>query len=321
MKLILAPMEGVVDFKMRQLLTDIGGFDLCVTEFVRVVDQKLPRRVFMRYCPELHNDGYTRAGTPVRIQLLGQHPQYLAENAVKAVSLGSHGIDLNFGCPAKTVNKSKGGAVLLKEPEQIYRIVKAVRDAVDDDHIVTAKIRLGFDDCSNSEEIFDAVVQAKANGIAIHARTKRDGYRPPAYWDKIAPLVAKNEDIQIVANGEIWNLDDANNARQQSHCSNIMLGRGALAMPDLAAWIKASDANEHHTKLTWYDILYHIVHSSMHDDELMSKRYFANRTKQWLGYLKRNYEQAHNLFDDIRTLHDKDEVLAVLKRHAEGANS
>ncbi|MEO2266633.1 tRNA-dihydrouridine synthase [Pseudoalteromonas sp. YIC-656] len=321
MKLILAPMEGVVDFKMRQLLTDIGGFDLCVTEFVRVVDQKLPRRVFMRYCPELHNDGYTRAGTPVRIQLLGQHPQYLAENAVKAVSLGSHGIDLNFGCPAKTVNKSKGGAVLLKEPEQIYRIVKAVRDAVDDEHIVTAKIRLGFDDCSNSEEIFDAVVQAKANGIAIHARTKRDGYRPPAYWDKIAPLVAKNEDIQIVANGEIWNLDDANNARQQSHCSNIMLGRGALAMPDLAAWIKASDANEHHTKLTWYDILYHIVHSSMHDDELMSKRYFANRTKQWLGYLKRNYEQAHNLFDDIRTLHDKDEVLAVLKRHAEGANS
>ncbi|MEO2280853.1 tRNA-dihydrouridine synthase [Pseudoalteromonas pernae] len=321
MKLILAPMEGVVDFKMRQLLTDIGGFDLCVTEFVRVVDQKLPRRVFTRYCPELHNDGYTRAGTPVRIQLLGQHPQYLAENAVKAVSLGSHGIDLNFGCPAKTVNKSKGGAVLLKEPEQIYRIVKAVRDAVDDDHIVTAKIRLGFDDCSNSEEIFDAVVQAKANGIAIHARTKRDGYRPPAYWDKIAPLVAKNEDIQIVANGEIWNLDDANNARQQSHCNNIMLGRGALAMPDLAAWIKASDANEHHTKLTWYDILYHIVHSSMHDDELMSKRYFANRTKQWLGYLKRNYEQAHNLFDDIRTLHDKDEVLAVLKRHAEGANS
>ncbi|WP_462158022.1 tRNA-dihydrouridine synthase [Pseudoalteromonas sp. GB56] len=320
MKLILAPMEGVVDFKMRQLLTDIGGFDLCVTEFVRVVEQKLPRRVFMRYCPELHNNGYTRAGTPVRIQLLGQHPQYLAENAIKAVELGSHGIDLNFGCPAKTVNKSKGGAVLLKEPEQIYQIVKTVREAVADEHIVTAKIRLGFDDCSNSEEIFDAVVQAKANGIAIHARTKRDGYRPPAYWHKIAPLVVKNEDIQIVANGEIWDLHDAENARKQSQCTDIMLGRGALAMPDLAAWIKANDANEHHTKLTWYDILYHIVHSSMHDDELMSKRYFANRTKQWLGYLKRNYEQAHDLFEDIRRLHDKDEVLAVLKRHAEHTN-
>ena len=317
MKLILAPMEGVVDFKMRQLLTDIGGFDLCVTEFVRVVNQRLPRRVFMRYCPELHNEGYTRAGTPVRIQLLGQHPQFLAENAVKAVALGSHGIDLNFGCPAKTVNKSKGGAVLLKEPEQIYQIVKAVRDAVDNDHIVTAKVRLGFDDCSRSEEIFDAVVQAKASGIAIHARTKRDGYRPPAYWDKIAPLVAKNEQIEIVANGEIWDLDDAKNARSQSQCKHIMLGRGALAMPDLAALIKADDNQQHHQKLSWADILYHIVHSSMHDDDTMSKRYFSNRTKQWLGYLKRNYEQANTLFDDIRKLHDREEVLNVLKVHAQ----
>ncbi|MFY8272653.1 tRNA-dihydrouridine synthase [Pseudoalteromonas sp. SSDWG2] len=317
MKLVLAPMEGVVDFKMRQLLTDIGGFNLCVTEFVRVVEQRLPRRVFMRYCPELLNNGYTRSGTPVRIQLLGQHPQYLAENAVKAVALGSHGVDLNFGCPAKTVNKSKGGAVLLKEPEQIYHIVKAVRDAVDESHIVSAKVRLGFDDSTRSEEIFDAVVQAKANSIAIHARTKKDGYRPPAYWDKIAPLVAKNAPIEIVANGEIWDLDDAINARTQSGCKHIMLGRGALAMPDLAAWIKASDNSREHIKLSWQDILYHIVHSSMHDDEMMSKRYFANRTKQWLGYLKRTYTQANALFDDIRRLHDKDEVLSVLQQHAE----
>ncbi|WP_105190814.1 tRNA-dihydrouridine synthase [Pseudoalteromonas sp. T1lg48] len=319
MKLILAPMEGVVDFKMRQLLTDIGGFDLCVTEFVRVVNQRLPRRVFMRYCPELHNDGYTRAGTPVRIQLLGQHPQYLAENAVKAVALGSHGIDLNFGCPAKTVNKSKGGAVLLKEPEQVYQIVKAVRDAVDNKHIVTAKVRLGFDDDSLSREIFDAVAQAKADGIAIHARTKRDGYRPPAYWDKIAPLLARNTNMEVVANGEIWDLNDARNARAQSQCQHLMLGRGALAMPDLAAWIKAEDAGQSHRRLSWHDVLYHIVHSSMHDDEQMSKRYFANRTKQWLGYLKRTYGQADALFEDIRRLHNKDEVLAVLKRHSEQA--
>ena len=101
MKLVLAPMEGVVDFKMRQLLTDIGGFDLCVTEFIRVVDTCLPDKVFHRYCPELKNAGLTRCGTPVRIQLLGQVAETLAENAVKAVSLGSHGVDLNFGCPAK----------------------------------------------------------------------------------------------------------------------------------------------------------------------------------------------------------------------------
>ncbi|MEI5604244.1 tRNA-dihydrouridine synthase, partial [Streptomyces brasiliscabiei] len=80
-------MEGVVDFKMRQLLTDIGGFDLCVTEFVRVIDACLPDKVFNRYCPELQNNGFTRAGTPVRIQLLGQVAEALAENAVKVIEL------------------------------------------------------------------------------------------------------------------------------------------------------------------------------------------------------------------------------------------
>lgn len=317
MKLILAPMEGVVDFKMRQLLTDIGGFDLCVTEFVRVVNQRLPRRVFLRYCPELLNGGYTRAGTPVRIQLLGQHPQCLAENAIKAIELGSHGIDLNFGCPAKTVNKSKGGAVLLKEPEQLYQIVKTVREAVAQEHKVTAKVRLGFDDTSRSSEIFDAVVQAGADSIAIHARTKRDGYRPPAYWHLLAPLVQRKADIEIVANGEIWSLDDAHSARNQSLCQHLMLGRGALAMPDLAAWIKAADQNKIHEKMTWHDVLYHIIHSSMHDDDTKAKRYFANRTKQWLGYLRRTYHQADQLFDDIRRLHDKDEVLAQLQHHTQ----
>ncbi|MGO2366699.1 MAG: tRNA-dihydrouridine synthase, partial [Pseudoalteromonas sp.] len=250
MKLVLAPMEGVVDFKMRQLLTDIGGFDLCVTEFVRVVDLCLPERVFYRYCPELHNNGFTRSGTPVRIQLLGQIPNVLAENAVKAIKLGSHGIDLNFGCPAKTVNRSKGGAVLLKDPEHMYQIIKTVRDAVADEHNVSAKIRLGFDDDSNSQEIFDAVVSAGASSIAIHARTKRDGYNPPAYWEKIPPLI-KDKDISVIANGEIWQVNDALLCQKRSGCSDLMLGRGALSHPDLAKKIKAHINNEDYQALQW----------------------------------------------------------------------
>ena len=124
MKIVLAPMEGVIDHIMRHLLTAQGGYDLCITEFVRIVDQKLPERVFYRLCPELYDGAKTPSGTPVKIQLLGQHPNWLAENAQVATSLGSPGIDLNFGCPAKAVNKSKGGAVLLKEPETLFAIAK-----------------------------------------------------------------------------------------------------------------------------------------------------------------------------------------------------
>ncbi|KZN67361.1 tRNA-dihydrouridine synthase [Pseudoalteromonas luteoviolacea] len=315
MKLILAPMEGVVDFKMRELLSDLGGFDLCVTEFIRVVDLTLPRRVFMRYCPELLNGGYTRAGTPVRIQLLGQVPHVLAANARKAVKLGSHGVDLNFGCPAKTVNKSKGGAVLLKEPEQMYQIIKAVRDAVPEEHVVSAKIRLGFDDDANSTEIVDAVQSAGASSLAIHARTKRDGYRPPAYWEKIPPLLSRLS-IPVVANGEIWQVGDAVRCQQQSQCSDLMLGRGALATPDLAAKIKAHMQGVSYTPLTWQEVVYHIVHSSMHQDENVSEKYFSSRTKQWLGYLKLQYSEAYDLFEEIKRLKAKSDVVDVLEKYA-----
>lgn len=106
MRVLLAPMEGVLDALVRELLTEVNDYDLCITEFVRVVDQLLPVKVFHRICPELHHASRTPSGTPVRIQLLGQHPQWLAENAARATALGSYGVDLNCGCPSKVVNGS-----------------------------------------------------------------------------------------------------------------------------------------------------------------------------------------------------------------------
>mgnify|MGYP000683142255 FL=1 len=237
MHITLAPMEGVVDHLMRDMLTQVGGFDLCVTEFFRIVDQLMPKRVCYRLCPELHHQGFTPNGVTVKIQLLGQHADWLAENAFRAVELGSHGIDLNFGCPAKTVNKSKGGAVLLREPETIYKIVRAVRLAVPKEQTVSAKMRLGFDDTSLAIANAQAIADAGADSLVIHARTKVDGYKPPAYWDWIAKIT-QHVDIPIVANGEIWNKQDALNCQQQSDCENIMLVRGSLAMPNLAQVIK-----------------------------------------------------------------------------------
>lgn len=145
MRVLLAPMEGVLDALVRELLTEVNDYDLCITEFVRVVDQLLPVKVFHRICPELHHASRTPSGTPVRIQLLGQHPQWLAENAARATALGSYGVDLNCGCPSKVVNGSGGGATLLKDPELIYQGAKAMRAAVPSHLPVTVKVRLGWD--------------------------------------------------------------------------------------------------------------------------------------------------------------------------------
>ena len=128
MRIFLAPMEGVVDYTMRDMLTRLGGFDRCVTEFVRITEQKLPARVFYRYCPELHTGGKTPAGTPVYVQLLGGDPDYMALNARTAERVGAPGIDLNFGCPSKTVNRNDGGSTLLREPQRVHNIVRSVRE-------------------------------------------------------------------------------------------------------------------------------------------------------------------------------------------------
>ncbi|OAT58194.1 tRNA-dihydrouridine synthase C [Obesumbacterium proteus ATCC 12841] len=90
-------MEGVLDSLVRELLTEVNDYDLCITEFVRVVDSLLPEKVYYRLCPELANQSLTPSGTAVRVQLLGQHPQWLGENAARAVELGSWGVDLNCG--------------------------------------------------------------------------------------------------------------------------------------------------------------------------------------------------------------------------------
>ena len=309
MRLMLAPMEGVVDHLMRDMLTHIGGFDLCVTEFVRVVDQLLPPRVFRRLCPELDSGGLTPAGTPVRVQLLGQEPGWLAENAVRAVALGSHGVDLNFGCPAKTVNKSKGGAVLLKEPDSLFRIVKAVREAVPDEQPVTAKMRLGFSDKSLAIENAQSLAEAGAAHIVIHARTKEEGYKPPAYWEWIAK-VKRQVAVPIIANGEIWDRDDALRCRNESACDDLMLGRGALAMPNLAQVIRGEQQ-----KMPWHEVIDLLVKYSGYERFGLKAKYYPNRIKQWLRYIAMQYPQAETMYREIRVLQQSDDIVQTLYRY------
>lgn len=309
MKLTLAPMEGVVDSLMREMLTRIGGFDLCVTEFIRIVDQLLPNRVFQRTCPELENGSRTSSGVPVKIQLLGHSPNWLAENAARAIDLGSYGVDLNFGCPAKTVNKSKGGAVLLQEPEVLYQIVSEVRKAVPKGKVLSAKMRLGYNDSSLALENAQAITSAGADLLVVHARTKVDGYKPPAYWDWIAKI-KKVVDIDIVANGEIWSKSDAINCQLASHCENLMLGRGALALPNLAQVIRGIEE-----PMEWDKVRLLLLTYSGYEIFGDKGRYFPNRVKQWLGYLKIQYPQAITLFNEVRCLKNADEIVSVLGQH------
>ncbi len=305
MILLLAPMEGLLDFVLRDVLTRVGGVDRCVSEFIRVTGTLLPDKVFLRYIPELLNGGRTLAGVPVRAQLLGSDPVCMAENAACLAALGPEGIDLNFGCPAKVVNRHGGGAALLQEPERIATLVAAVRRAVPAHLPVSAKMRLGFHDASLALECAQAMQDGGACEIVVHARTKLDGYRPPAYWDQI-PIIRAAVSVPVVANGEIWTVEDAQRCRAISGCDALMLGRGMVADPGLARALRAADAGQPGADtVAWAELLPHLMDFWRLVCADLEPRQRAGRLKQWLNLMRRRFPEAERAYQQVRTMTDQ----------------
>ena len=296
----LAPMEGVIDDKMRSMLTAIGGIDQCTTEFIRVTNSLLPDHVFYRYCQELYSEARTPSGTLVYIQLLGSDPQYMAENAVKAFGLGAPGVDVNFGCPAKTVNKNDGGATLLKNPERIYLVLSEMRTQIGPDKILTAKVRLGFSDKSLHIEIAKACEEGGANRLTVHARTRDEGYQPPAHWEYISRM-RENIHIPTIANGDIWTFSDYLECKKITGCKDIALGRSALSNPFLPLMIKSNSVDKNNPS-NWQffkeKFLTPFVNTQTLD--LKTENYLLCRTKQWLKYLSKNYHEAQVMFEEVK---------------------
>jgi tRNA-dihydrouridine synthase C len=302
----LAPMEGVVDPLTREVLSSVGGFDMMSTEFVRVSQNLVPDKIFYEFCPELKNGGRTKYGTPVKVQLLGSDTQLMGENAQKVCALGAMGIDLNFGCPAKSVNKNDGGATLLKNPERVFHVVSAVRKHTPLHIPVSAKVRLGFDHKEFHKEIALAAEAGGAETLTIHARTKAEGYAPPAHWEYIA-LMKEVVKIKVVANGDIWNLDEFQRCREITGCKAFALGRAAMATPTLAKMIHQFEMQEsnidqqnetkNEIKIETFNILMNYIQKAQ---ALYGPSYTLRRTKQWLKLLKHQHPWSDELFDKVK---------------------
>ena len=308
MKLILAPMEGLTDPIMRDVLTHVGSFDWCVTEFIRVTNSVLPDHIFHQFCPELLNGGKTAAGTPVHVQFLGNDPEMLAANTVRAVELGAPAIDLNFGCPAKTVNRHRGGSILLDEPDVVHILVKAVRDAVPAHIPVSAKMRLGYLDENHTMDNAHAIEDAGANWLTVHARTKADGYTPPAFWEKIRPIREALK-INVIANGEIWNYQHAKACQAQSDCEDLMLGRGAVTTPDLTQCIRQKSDQ---ALLSWQELVE--LQIRFLNGPSKTEIGMVGRYKQWLGMMSKAYPEAKQLWDEVKRIKVLEDVILQLQR-------
>jgi tRNA-dihydrouridine synthase C len=211
------------------------------------------------------------------------------------------------------VNRSDGGAALLKNPRRVFDVVSAVRMAVPKTKTVSAKVRLGFSDKNQFLEIGHAAAEGGAAWLTVHARTRDEGYRPPAHWEYIA-RIREAISIPVIANGDIWSLSDYERCRAVTGCTAVMLGRGAIRSPELA--LRAKGLLDR--KLAWQECLKILVaYTTLLATDREAMPWKTNlalcRFKQWLKQFRSNHPEAVALFELTKTINDYQGLMTVLE--------
>lgn len=223
---VLAPMAGVCNSAFRRIIKEMG----CGLLYAEMVSDKA-----LVYDNEKTKDMLymTEEERPITQQIFGNDKESFVEAAkIVLKEMKPDIIDINMGCPVpKVAIKSQAGSALLKNPDKVYEIVSAVVKAVNVP--VTVKIRSGWDQNSiNAVEIAKVCEKAGASAIAVHPRTRSQGYNGTADW-KIIKLVKENVSIPVIGNGDIMCAQDAKNMIDKTGCDAVMIGRGTLGNPYL----------------------------------------------------------------------------------------
>lgn len=225
----LAPMAGIADLAFRELCVQYGAA-YTVSEMVSAKGLTMGDRKSAQLLT-LGND------RPAGVQIFGDDPDIMAQAAVKCLQFEPDIIDINMGCPAPKVAMNGAGASLMKKPNLVYDIVKAVSQAVDIP--VTVKIRKGWDENSvNAVEIAQLCEKAGAKAVAVHARTRTQMYSGKVDYD-IIKEVKKSVGIPVIANGDIIDEQSAVLMLEKTNADAFMIGRGALGNPWVFSKINA----------------------------------------------------------------------------------
>ena len=227
---------------MRDLLTRIGGFDECVSEFIRITHTVHSRATWLKYVPEIAHANRTPAGTPCTVQLLGSDaetwPSMLWKPCASVPTKST-----STWLPRADGQQTQRRCGLAQRARLDLPIVHTLRQRLPQHIPLTAKMRLGYEDKSLALECASAIENGGACALTVHARTKIEGYEPPAHWEWVRKI-RDAVNIPVTANGDVFSLQDYLDIKTVSGCDSVMLGRGAVIRPDLARQIKQYENGE-----------------------------------------------------------------------------
>ncbi len=259
---VLAPMAGITDHAFRTFIKARKA-GLVVTELISAsgIEYKSERTLKLM--------SYDETQRPVGIQLFGEDPEIMARAAQFAQEKGADFVDLNFGCPVPKVTKKGGGSAILKDLPQMVVLISTIKKAIQIP--LTIKIRTGWDqNTRNADEVAKIAHNEGVTWVAIHGRTRAQGYSGLADWDYIAQIKAKAP-LPILGNGDILTARQAVLRLEQSGCDGVLIGRGCLKNPHifadaLALWRgEKLDSTLERDYVNLYQQLYEVLHA--HTDE------------------------------------------------------
>jgi nifR3 family TIM-barrel protein len=253
--LVLAPMADVTDPAYRRLISEYKNPDVMWTEFVSadgLYHTREMKKMLDAENPLVRDLLYTPGEHPIVAQLFGSNPETMRYAAKLAATLGFDGVDLNMGCPDRSIEKQGSGASMIKTPEKVTDIMQAVRDGVRDagrpEMSVSIKTRIGY----NKEEIdtwIPAVLRAKPDVLTVHLRTRKEMSSVPAHWELLPRVVALRDalspDTLIFGNGDLNSLEDARAKVLESGADGAMLGRAIFGRPWLFTGCSEADISPH----------------------------------------------------------------------------
>ena len=233
--IVAAPMSGITDSPVRTLAKRFGA-DMVCCEMIAAKGLAYVRRPSAR-ARLLSLVSHSEEEKPFCVQLFGSEPETFSSAARMVVEAGAEVVDINAGCPVRKVVGTGAGAALMRQPDLLAKIIRATREA--GDFPLTVKLRLGWDDESrNFVEVAQAAVEAGADAITLHARTRSRMFGGTADWDAIAEL-AEALPVPVIGNGDVNCAQDALRMLERTGCAGVMIGRAANGRPWIFRQIKA----------------------------------------------------------------------------------